>query len=132
MGTNKVPFVFQRIDGFRWFSRCRWCPSFALVLREAKVRLKSNRGDTDVSAEWNEKWSCEIMEDPCWFLDELWWLLTGFLLFFKGFKNFAGFLGAAGPPVAVAPLAFAFPVNSKCEIEVESMWNPNEIGVRLL
>ena len=56
-------------------------------------------------AKSHEKLFCEIVEDPWWFLDEFWWALMGFPLFFEGFKDFAGFLGAAGPPVAVRPAA---------------------------
>ena len=59
----------------------------------------------------NEKWCCEIMDDPWWFLDEL--VLVGtesFPLLFEGFEDFAGFLCAAGPLVPVVPLASVFPV----------------------
>ena len=56
----------------------------------------------------HEKLFCEIVEDPWWFLDEFWWVLISFSLFFEGFKHLAGFLGDAGPPVAVVPLAFVF------------------------
>jgi hypothetical protein len=57
-------------------------------------------------AKSSAKWFCEIVDDPWWFLDEFCWVLISFLLFFEGFQDFVGFLGAAGRPVAVVPLAF--------------------------
>ena len=56
----------------------------------------------------NDLWFCEIVDDPWWFLDEFWWVLISFPLFFEGFKDFAGFLCAAGPPVPVVPLVSVF------------------------
>ena len=58
-------------------------------------------GSCVCSAKSKEKLFCEIVEDPWWFLDELWLVLRGFPLFLEGFKDFAGFLGAVGPPVVV-------------------------------
>ena len=66
------------------------------------------------------------MDDPWWFLDEFRWVLISFPLFFEGFKDFVGFLCAAGPPVAVVPLASVFLLFCKgfkvgqSEIEVKS------------
>ena len=77
-------------------------------------------------AKSNEKWFYGIVEDPWWFLDEFWLVLISFLLFLEGFKDFVGFLGASGPPVAVVPLACVFPVfcggfkGGQSEIEVKS------------
>ena len=77
-------------------------------------------------AKSSEKWFCEIVDDPWWFLDEFCWVLISFLLFFEGFKDFAGFLCAAGPPAPVVPLASVFPVfceglkEEESEIEVKS------------
>ena len=52
-------------------------------------------------AKSSEKWFCEIVEDPWWFLDEFLWVLSiSFPVFFK-FEDFGGFFGAAGPPVPV-------------------------------
>ena len=48
-------------------------------------------------AKSNEEWLREIVEDPWWFLDEFWWVLKSLPLFPKDLKDFAGFLGAAGP-----------------------------------
>ena len=62
-------------------------------------------------AKSSAKWFCEIVEDPWWFLDVFWWVLISFPLFFAGFRDFAGLLGAAGPPVAVVAVAFVFPVS---------------------
>ena len=58
-------------------------------------------------AQSSEKLFCEFVDDPWSFLDEFRWVLISFPLFFKGYKDFAGHLGAAGPPpVLVVPLAF--------------------------
>ena len=50
---------------------------------------------------------CEIVEDPWWFLEEFWWVLISFPLFFEGFKDFVGFLGwspvASGPANSLPP-----------------------------
>ena len=59
-------------------------------------------------AKSNEKWFCDIVDDPWWFLDEFWWVLISFPLFFEGFEDFAGFLCAAGHPVPVVPMASVF------------------------
>ena len=61
-------------------------------------------------AKSNEKWFCEIVDDPWWFLDVLWCVLICFPLIFKGFMGFRWFLGAAGPLVGVVLVAFVFPV----------------------
>ena len=61
-------------------------------------------------AKSNERWFCEIVNDPWWFLDVFWCVLIRFPLIFKGFEDFAGSLGAVGPPVPVVPLAFVFPL----------------------
>ena len=53
---------------------------------------------------------CEIVDDHWWFLGGFWWVLKSSPLFSKDLKDFAGFLGAAGPPVAVVRLAFVFHV----------------------
>ena len=58
----------------------------------------------------SEKWFCEIVDDPWRFLDEFWWVLISFPLFFEGFQDFVGFLGASGHLVAVVLLACVFPV----------------------
>ena len=57
---------------------------------------------------------CEIVDDPWWFLDEFWWVLVSFHGFSKDLTDFFGFLGAAGPPVAVVPLAFVSIVFCEC------------------
>ena len=68
---------------------------------------------------------CEIVGDPWSFLEEFRWVLIRFPEFFKGFKDFTGFLGAAGPPVSVVPLASVFTLfcvgfkGGRCEIEVK-------------
>ena len=77
-------------------------------------------------AKSNEKWFCEIVDDPWWLLDEFWWVLISFPLFFKGFKDFAGFLCAEGPLVPVVPLASVLLMfcegfkGEESEIEVKS------------
>ena len=78
-----------------------------------------------VFATSNEKWFCEIVDDPCWFLEEFWWVLISFPLVSKDLENFVGFLGAAGPPPPMVLLACVFPVFCKgfkggqSEIEVK-------------
>ena len=62
------------------------------------------------SAKSSEKWFCEIVGDPCWFLDEFWCVLISFPSIFEDLWCFVGFLGAAGPPVPIVPVAFVFPV----------------------
>ena len=62
------------------------------------------------SANSSEKLFCEIVEDPCLFLEELWWVLISLLLFFREFNGFrCFFLGAAGPRGAGGLAGFRFP-----------------------
>ena len=62
----------------------------------------------DFVAKWIKKWFCEILDDRWLFLDEFWWVLVSFPMILKGFMGFRWFLGAAGPPVPIVPLAFVF------------------------
>jgi hypothetical protein len=71
------------------------------------------------------------VDDPWWFLDEFWWVLISFPLFFEGFKDFAGFLCAAGPPVAVVPLVSVFPVFCVGFKEGKVRLNENECETEL-
>ena len=51
----------------------------------------------------------EIVDDPWWFLDELWLLLISFPLIFEGFMGFRWFPWCRGAPGANCPAGVRFP-----------------------
>ena len=57
-------------------------------------------------AKSSEKSFCEIVGDPWWFLDEFWWVLISFPVFFKRCKDFVVLPSATEPLVPVVQLAF--------------------------
>ena len=59
-------------------------------------------------AKSNEQFFCEIVDDPWPLLDNFRLVLISSPLLFRGFRDFVGFLGAAGAPVRVVPRASVF------------------------
>ena len=73
-------------------------------------------------AKSNEKWFCEIVDDPWWFLDVLWCVLICFPLIFKGFMGFRWFPWCRGAPGANCPagVRFACGLRRGCQSEIEA------------
>ena len=60
-------------------------------------------------AKSNEKWFCEIVDDPWCFLDEFWCVLITLPLIFEGFMGLHWFPWCRGTPGANCPAGFRFP-----------------------